>query len=410
MKIIFTILFFLASINIPAQTEYRIAPRTTDNSIDKWPEDHYVYVNNSIPESGRLLLFFAGSGHTPDYDLLILKQAANKGYKAIGLRYPNSFSLSDLCSKSTDSSCYEKVRMEMWDGTDRTGLISVSKANSVENRLTKLLIYLKANYPEANWSRYINLDNTINWQYIVVAGHSLGGGMAAMIAHLNRVARVAMFSAPTDYSDYFNKPAFWLSKQHQTPPDHFYGFAHVKDGIQRYKEIWTVLGMDAFGPLINIDSISVFYPTTHMLSTLETPDQPSDYHGSVVVDASTPKLPDGTPVFRRIWEYMGFPVVIIDHVKRSPEIPEGYSLEQNYPNPFNSTTAFTFSIPVTIRIRLAVIDVLGNEIALLIDGEKSQGIYTVHFDAERFNLTAGVYFYRMSAGKFVNIRKMIYLK
>jgi photosystem II stability/assembly factor-like uncharacterized protein len=85
-----------------------------------------------------------------------------------------------------------------------------------------------------------------------------------------------------------------------------------------------------------------------------------------------------------------------------------FSLIQNYPNPFNPNTTITYSIPIAGKVSLKIFDVLGNEIATLVNEEKTTGNYTVNFDAS--NLTSGVYFYRIQAGDYVETKKMIYLK
>ena len=101
-------------------------------------------------------------------------------------------------------------------------------------------------------------------------------------------------------------------------------------------------------------------------------------------------------------------------------IVKEYKLEQNYPNPFNPSTTIKYTIPnVTLsgvegsRVKLKVYDVLGNEVATLVDEFKSAGIYEVEFNGhsdEGRNLSSGIYFYRLEAGLFVETRKMIYLK
>jgi hypothetical protein len=91
-----------------------------------------------------------------------------------------------------------------------------------------------------------------------------------------------------------------------------------------------------------------------------------------------------------------------------------YSLEQNYPNPFNPTTIIKFTIPSVeatpqvVFATLRVYDVLGNEIAILVNEEKCTGNYEIEFDAS--NLVSGIYFYRLQAGNFVETKKMILLK
>jgi len=87
---------------------------------------------------------------------------------------------------------------------------------------------------------------------------------------------------------------------------------------------------------------------------------------------------------------------------------KSYSLSNNYPNPFNPATIIKYQIPELSFITLKVYDVLGNEIATLINEEKPVGSYEVTFDAS--NLPSGVYFYRLKAGSFVATNKMLFLK
>jgi hypothetical protein len=93
------------------------------------------------------------------------------------------------------------------------------------------------------------------------------------------------------------------------------------------------------------------------------------------------------------------------------EIVYSFKLEQNYPNPFNPTTCIKFQISSTYGsgfVSLVVYGILGNEIATLVDEEKSAGNYEVTFDAA--GLASGIYFYRIQAGSFVETKKMILLR
>ena len=89
-------------------------------------------------------------------------------------------------------------------------------------------------------------------------------------------------------------------------------------------------------------------------------------------------------------------------------LPEKYSLEQNYPNPFNPTTTISFSTPKQGLVTLKVYDVLGKEIATLVNGIKPAGIYNVDFDASNF--ASGAYFYKLETAEFTDIKRMILIK
>jgi photosystem II stability/assembly factor-like uncharacterized protein len=89
-------------------------------------------------------------------------------------------------------------------------------------------------------------------------------------------------------------------------------------------------------------------------------------------------------------------------------IPETFALLQNYPNPFNPTTAIRYALPSTANVKLAVYDLLGREIATLVNEEQSEGWKEVEWNASAFS--SGIYFYRLVAGSFVDVKKMLVVK
>jgi aminopeptidase N len=88
--------------------------------------------------------------------------------------------------------------------------------------------------------------------------------------------------------------------------------------------------------------------------------------------------------------------------------PTQFSLEQNYPNPFNPSTTIEFNIPQNGFITLKVFNVLGREVATLVNGQVEAGKHKVEFDAS--NLNSGVYFYKVESGSFADTKKMILIK
>jgi hypothetical protein len=89
-------------------------------------------------------------------------------------------------------------------------------------------------------------------------------------------------------------------------------------------------------------------------------------------------------------------------------IPDVYSLSQNYPNPFNPLTTISFGLPEASHVRLAVYDLLGRQVALLVNGQREAGMHEASFDASQ--LASGLYIYRIEAGEFISVKKMILMK
>ncbi len=104
----------------------------------------------------------------------------------------------------------------------------------------------------------------------------------------------------------------------------------------------------------------------------------------------------------------GREVAVTGITKDNNKVANDYSLNQNYPNPFNPTTVISYQIPNSEFVTLKIYNILGSEIATLVNNKQSAGTYKVNFDAS--NLTSGIYFYQIQAGEFTQVRKMLLLK
>ena len=89
-------------------------------------------------------------------------------------------------------------------------------------------------------------------------------------------------------------------------------------------------------------------------------------------------------------------------------IPTKFSLEQNYPNPFNPSTTIQYSIPESENVKLSIYNTIGEEVSKLVNGYKEAGTYKVNFNASK--LSSGIYYYKIIAGNFSSVKKMILLK
>ncbi len=89
-------------------------------------------------------------------------------------------------------------------------------------------------------------------------------------------------------------------------------------------------------------------------------------------------------------------------------LPKKFALGQNYPNPFNPTTTITYDVSSTSLVTITVYNILGQKVAVLVDGMRSPGAYKVTFNGSR--LASGLYLYRMSAGGFSSVRKLVLMK
>jgi len=117
--------------------------------------------------------------------------------------------------------------------------------------------------------------------------------------------------------------------------------------------------------------------------------------------------------------YSGSSIVLRKSISLVGAFPEKYELSQNYPNPFNPTTQIKFALPKESQVKLTVYDILGRQVAVLLDEQRPAGFFFAEWDATSSagsKVSSGVYFYRMEAratdgrGSFTDIRKAIMMK
>ena len=132
---------------------------------------------------------------------------------------------------------------------------------------------------------------------------------------------------------------------------------------------------------------------TNILSLIITPDGKGDF----TLYAGT-----GSGVWKRPLSEM------ITDVEKTTKLPNEFALYQNYPNPFNPVTSIEYRVGSSEYVTLKVYDVLGNEVAVLVNEEKPAGTYEVKWNAS--NLSSGVYFYQLKAGNFTATKKLLLLK
>jgi hypothetical protein len=192
-------------------------------------------------------------------------------------------------------------------------------------------------------------------------------------------------------------------------------YAHY-DYVESEDEIYSAGGSTTSGFDPSLASHGYLIPTNTYQTEPDLPNPLMAFHGGVNYK-SPPNTPDvlriaisggittGPALTNETWVL----TEIIQGINiEGGTVPEEYSLVQNYPNPFNPTTNIEYSIPEQSFVELKVYDVLGNEVATLVNEEQSAGVYRTDFIGT--NLTSGIYFYKLQTGSFVETKKMILLK
>jgi hypothetical protein len=141
--------------------------------------------------------------------------------------------------------------------------------------------------------------------------------------------------------------------------------------------------------------------------TNETPGLPDNIITNLISSS------DGTTIYagthdQGLWMCRLSDLVTSVNTKDNSIIPSRLVLEQNYPNPFNPTTTIEYGIPLKSFVTIKLFDILGREVAVLVNGERQAGAYKIEFNASRFS--SGIYIYQLRSGSLIQTKKMMLLK
>jgi Secretion system C-terminal sorting domain len=290
----------------PGLKRHILKPSLTATGTSNTFGNHVAYLNTAVPSQRKLMVFFPGTGTTPNAYDSFDSLAANLGFHALGLAYPNDPTVNSLCSSSLDSFCFDKVRNEIINGTEQSTLVQVNPVNSIVGRLRSALQSLNSQYPTENWGQYLT-GNQLNWENIIVAGHSQGGGHAGLMAKQFSVHKAIMLAAPKDYFTNLNKPAHWYRLASQTSACRYFGFTHQNDNqgctpLQQLQN-YTLLGMPAFGAPTAVESTASTFNSSHTLISTLPGLSGSNAHNIVAVDILAANQ-CGKHIFTPVWSYL----------------------------------------------------------------------------------------------------------
>ena len=289
-----------------AEVQYHaVLPVATDAGIHQSYTAHRAYFDPAAARRNQLLVFLPGTaGRNDGSPRAFSKTAAELGYHVIDLSYPNSTSAT-ICWRQSDPACFENFRREIIEGRDFSPLISVDRADSIENRLEKLLQMLNGREPETRWGQFLDSTGRLTWEKVALAGQSQGGGHAALIARDHSVARVLLFGAPKDYNPNLRKPAPWY-RPGSTPVERFFAFVHTRDRqgceFTQQLDIYRAMGMG--GEARSVDGAAPPYGNAHILLT-SYPGRPiSSLEAHVIGISNQVRDASGVPFFKPVWTYM----------------------------------------------------------------------------------------------------------
>lgn len=210
------------------QVVYLVKPSQTDPAIQLFDEPHLVVFDPALSAHAPLVVFMPGTGGKPANSPRLLRVVASLGYRVLGLEYDDEPAVVELCARDSRPRCSGDFRQRRIFGDGTTAFADNPPAESIVNRLVKLLEYLDRRHPGSGWDGYLTATGP-HWSRIVVSGLSQGAGMAAYIAKRESVARVVLFSSPWDFVGRDKAPAPWLYEPSATPPERWFAEYHKRE-------------------------------------------------------------------------------------------------------------------------------------------------------------------------------------
>ncbi len=221
-------------------------------------------------------------------------------------------------------------------------------------------------------------------------------------------------------TEWFNEFCSWLKNKSDSSEVWVASVADVVKYIrQRQNCITQIISLTdsviVFNISDNLDDEIYNLPLTCLIKVPDNWNAVYYYQNNFIDTSFTVSTDSGKFVQVNVYPDRGFVLlksITINSIDNELNIPLDFTLEQNYPNPFNPTTKIRYSIPIVgsglALTELKVYDILGNEVATLVNEAKQPGYYEVEFNSSEYS--SGVYFYRLQAGNFVQTKKMILMR
>ncbi len=271
----------------PQAKEYPEIGFVFANKDGKPMDLQHAVVDTGVPSRGQLVIWLMG------HNQRFFEHIASYGLHGIQPHYANGWFSKIDGEKRDDGTTLGQIRLEAATGEDHSPLVTIAKPDGLAERSVQFVKWLAENHHEGQWEQFLTDDRSdLLWDKVILSGISHGSTTAARFAKHQKVARVVMFSGPRDQFE------SWQGFPSATPPNRYFGFTHVLDAGwlgDHYCRSWQMLGLAAFGPLVNVDHARSPYGHSRRLITNCDVDNDSGRAHSVVLSGAA---------WDEVWRYL----------------------------------------------------------------------------------------------------------
>ncbi|MFN5228412.1 MAG: BPSS1187 family protein, partial [Planctomycetota bacterium] len=261
---------------------------------------------SGVASKGKLVVWFMG--HSPE----LFHFLADEGFHVLRVHYANGwFNRFGKEPPPEDRYALGKIRLEAATGEDFSDLVAIDKPDGLQERVRQFLLWLDGQDPQGGWGQYLQGSQVSNsskensqvaWERVIVSGASHGATTSARFALHQRVDRVVMFCGPRDQYE------SWQALDSATPKERFFGFSHVLDTGwtgDHYCRSWELLGLQAFGPIVNVDQQQDPYSNSRRLITdADVGNDEKRAHSCVTPGKAAVRNSDGKYLHESVWRYL----------------------------------------------------------------------------------------------------------
>lgn len=263
------------------------------------PKDlEHASVDTRVRSQGKLVIWLMG------YNKELFDHLAGYGMNSIQVHYANGwFPKLYAGPPPQDDLFLSNIRLEAAIGEDASKAVDIPRPDSIMERSYQFVKWLDRENPQGGWKQFLMADGLgLQWDKVILSGISHGSTTAARMAKQVKVARVVMFSGPRDQFE------VWQKLPSATPENRFFGFSHVLDDGwigEHYPRSWQLMGLQKFGPIVDVGKSSPPYANTRRLITES--DVKRDHqraHSSTIPGGAAVRNAGGKFIHENVWRYL----------------------------------------------------------------------------------------------------------
>ena len=259
--------------------------------------EHAVPPAAGVKAKGKLVVWLM------DHNAALSERLASYGMHSVQIHYANKWFGKLNQEADKDPQGLGNIRLEAAIGEDISKLVSIPKPDCIAERTRHFLKWLDQQYPQENWGEFLSKDQTqVEWSRVTLAGISHGSTTAARFALHQKVDRVVMLSGPRDNNQN------WQSLPSATLKERFFGFTHTLDmgwKNHHYDRSWELLGLDQFGPQVDVDQTAYpFGNSRQLLTSADVGGNADRAHSASAPGGAAIKDANGNFIHEKVWEYL----------------------------------------------------------------------------------------------------------